>query len=66
MFQCFFPDQYLDSAYEIDFEGLYAKGYRGLIWDFSVVFYQTIKEREWSLSIVRSNRNSSRMPISPP
>ena len=26
MFQCFFPDQYLDSAYEIDFEGLYAKG----------------------------------------
>ena len=33
MFQCFFPDQYLDSAYEIDFEGLYAKGYRGLIFD---------------------------------
>ena len=33
MFQCFFPDEYLDSAYAIDYEGLYEQGYRGLIFD---------------------------------
>lgn len=29
----FYPDEYLDSAYEIDFEALYNKGYRGVIFD---------------------------------
>lgn len=33
MFQCFFPDAYLDSAYAVDYEELYVKGYRGLIFD---------------------------------
>lgn len=33
MFRCFFPDEYLDSAYEIDYEKLYNEGYRGLIYD---------------------------------
>lgn len=33
MFRCFFPDEYLDSAYEIDFEKLYQEGYRGLLFD---------------------------------
>lgn len=33
MFRCFFPDEYLESAYEIDFDRLYAEGYRGLIFD---------------------------------
>ena len=33
MFRCFFPDEYLDSAYEIDYEKLYEEGYRGLIYD---------------------------------
>lgn len=33
--KCFvpFPDEYLDSTYEIDFEKLYQDGYRGLIFD---------------------------------
>ncbi len=30
---CFYPDVYLDSAYEIDFEALYRKGFRGVIFD---------------------------------
>lgn len=30
---CFYPDIYLDSAYEIDFEALYQKGFRGVIFD---------------------------------
>lgn len=33
MFRCFFPDEYRDSAYEIDYDELYAKGYRGLLFD---------------------------------
>lgn len=33
MFQYFYPDRYLRSAYEIDYEGYYASGYRGIIFD---------------------------------
>ncbi len=33
MFTQFYPDEYLDSTYEIDFERLYRKGYRGVIFD---------------------------------
>ena len=30
---CFYPDVYLDSTYEIDFEVLYREGFRGVIFD---------------------------------
>lgn len=33
MFQNFYPDEYLSSAYEIDYEKYYRDGYRGLIFD---------------------------------
>ena len=33
MFRCFFPDEYRDSAYEIDYDRLYQEGYRGLLFD---------------------------------
>lgn len=33
MLQRFYPDCYLRSAYEIDYESYYAKGYRGIIFD---------------------------------
>ncbi len=33
MFQKFYPDVYVESAYTIDYESLYADGYRGLIFD---------------------------------
>lgn len=33
MFRIFYPDQYLNSTYEIPFEQLYAKGYRGILFD---------------------------------
>ena len=33
MFDYFFPDRYIASAYVIDFEKLYEKGVRGLIFD---------------------------------
>ena len=33
MFRTFYPDRYVASTYVIDFEELYKKGYRGLIFD---------------------------------
>lgn len=33
MLQRFYPDEYVDSAYEIDYEALYEKGHRGVIFD---------------------------------
>ncbi len=33
MLQCFYPDAYLDSAYKVDYEGMYQKGFRGVIFD---------------------------------
>lgn len=33
MFQTFYPDIWMDSTYDIDYEALYAKGIRGLIFD---------------------------------
>ena len=33
MFECFFPDAYMDSTYVIDFEKLYTEGIRGVIFD---------------------------------
>lgn len=33
MFNRFFPDERIASTYQIDFEGFYKKGYRGVIFD---------------------------------
>lgn len=33
MFECFYPDHEEKSAYGIDYEGLYKKGFRGIIFD---------------------------------
>ena len=33
MFDYFFPDRYIASTYVIDFEKMYEKGVRGLIFD---------------------------------
>lgn len=33
MFQAFYPKEYVDSTYGIDFEGLYRRGFRGILFD---------------------------------
>ena len=33
MLKCFYPDLYVDSVYELDFESFYTKGYKALIFD---------------------------------
>ena len=41
MLEMLYPGEYLDSTYEIDFEGLSAEGYRGLIFDIdNTLVYQ--------------------------
>ena len=33
MLQMMYPDEYLESTYQIDFEEMYNKGYRGVLFD---------------------------------
>jgi hypothetical protein len=33
MLECFYPNEYVDSTYGIDFERMYESGYRGIIFD---------------------------------
>ncbi len=33
MLQLFYPSEYVDSVFDIDFEALYARGFRGLLFD---------------------------------
>lgn len=33
MLRCFYPKEYLDSTYQIDFEQLYQRGVRGILFD---------------------------------
>ena len=33
MLQCFYPDKYIVSTYQINFDRLYEQGYRGIIFD---------------------------------
>lgn len=33
MFENFYPREYVDSTYQIDFEELYARGFRGILFD---------------------------------
>lgn len=33
MLQTFYPGEYVNSTYQIDFDSLYQKGYRGVIFD---------------------------------
>ncbi|MBO5094805.1 MAG: YqeG family HAD IIIA-type phosphatase, partial [Lachnospiraceae bacterium] len=33
MLERFYPDEYVDSAYGIDYEALYEKGFRGVVFD---------------------------------
>ena len=68
MFNCFFPDEYLDSTYVINFDDLYAQGYRGLLFDIDntlvphgapaderacALFAQTTSTREFLLLMMR-------------
>lgn len=65
-----FPDEYVTSAYEIDYEGLFAAGYRGIIYDIDNTLVlpdapaderakeliTRLKEAGWKISLVSNNK----------
>ena len=70
MLERFYPGEYLDSAYEIDYEGLAAQGYRGLIFDIdntlvphgapaderAVRLFQRLKELGYQCCLLSNNQ----------
>lgn len=70
MFQNFYPDNWMDSTYEIDFEALYQKGIRGLIFDIdntlvehgapadqrAIALFHRLHEIGFSMMLLSNNR----------
>ena len=70
MFATFYPDEYYDSAYSIDFEKLYREGYRGVIFDIdntlvphgapaderSIAFFERLKEIGFEATLLSNNK----------
>ena len=50
MFQRFFPNEYYDSTYHIDFQAFYDKGYRAVLFDVDIY---GVKERLDVVRIIR-------------
>ncbi len=65
-----YPKEYVDSTYEIDFEGLYKKGYRGVIFDIdntlvphgapaderAIAFFQRMHEMGYATLMLSNNK----------
>ncbi len=72
MFEFFYPDAYMDSTYEIDFDQLYEEGYRGIIFDIdntlvehgapadqrSVDLLNRLKEKGFRMVLLSNNGRS--------
>lgn len=70
MFEQFYPDEWLDSAYNIDYEGLYANGFRGLIFDIdntlvphgapaddrAIILFRRLKKIGFSCCLLSNNK----------
>ncbi len=70
MFETFYPDEYYDSTYNIDFEKLYRDGYRGVIFDIdntlvphgapaderSIAFFERLKKIGFEATLLSNNK----------
>lgn len=70
MLECFYPDCYMKSAYEIDYQGYYDAGYRGIIFDIdntlvehgapadkrSIALFQQLKNMGFGLLLLSNNK----------
>lgn len=77
MLQSFYPSEYLDSAYEIPFEALYEKGYRGIIFDVdntlvphgapadarSIELFERLREIGFATCILSNNKEPRVSPF---
>lgn len=70
MLQCFYPDEYLDSTYLIDFEEKYRQGYRGIIFDIdntlvphglpaderAIALFKRLKDTGYQVTMLSNNK----------
>jgi len=70
MLQRFYPKEYLDSTYEIDFEARYRQGYRGIIFDIdntlvphglpadarAIALFKRLKETGYQVTMLSNNK----------
>lgn len=70
MMKRLYPKEYVDSTYEIDFEGLYKKGYRGVIFDIdntlvphgapaderAIAFFKRLHELGFAMLMLSNNK----------
>lgn len=72
MFEFFYPDEFFDSAYSIDYEKLYQEGYRGVIFDIdntlvphgapaderSIALFKRLKEIGFDAVLLSNNKEA--------
>ena len=77
MFERFFPDEYLDSAYVVNYKNLYQEGYRGLLFDVDNTLvphgapadkrarelFQRLKKLGFSCCLVSNNKKKRVAPF---
>lgn len=70
MFETFFPDEYFDSTYEIDFARYQGEGYRGVLFDIdntlvphgeaaderAIAFFENLRELGFKTCLVSNNK----------
>lgn len=70
MFKLFYPDAYYDSAYSVNYEAFYEKGYRGIIYDIdntlvphgapaderSKALFQRLREIGYDVTLLSNNK----------
>ncbi len=53
MFETFFPSEWCESAYTVDYEGMYKKGYRNIIFDIdNTLVFHGAPQNERSLELL--------------
>ena len=77
LFQAFYPKEYVDSTYGIDFEGLYRRGFRGILFDVdntlvphgapataqSVELFQRLHEMGFATCLISNNKEPRVRPF---
>jgi len=77
MFQNLYPDEDADSAYEIDYQSYYDRGYRGILFDVdntlvehdqpvtlvAIALFQRLKEIGFKTCIISNNKDERVKPL---
>lgn len=77
MLKRFYPDDYVDSAYEIPYEELYKKGYRGIVFDVdntlvehgapvterAVALFERLRKTGYDTCIISNNKEPRVRPL---